>query len=265
MRIVSSSGWIGFGRALAFLAALAAGACGDAGSTMGPGGSGVAGTWRSTSNQDIYLVITATTLDAWYGVGNCYARKSYEIRDRTGSVYTLGVPHTSRTTTLRIDRSGASLVVSESNGSRTETYASSDVDVSDLDECAELGGGGGDDVVCDTLPALAPDDTVVATLDDDDPSGESERRFDLYRLTVGAGAHVRVGLHSAAFDPLLILYDAAGDRLLSDDDGGDVDSSTDDDFDAALDVTLDAGCYRVEATSFAADRTGPYTLSVSID
>jgi hypothetical protein len=61
-------------------------------------------------------------------------------------------------------------------------------------------------------------------------------------------------------DTFLKVLDSDNDLLQTDDDGGPLD-----DTDSRLDITLNAGTYSIIATSYAANETGSYTISVAVN
>ena len=80
------------------------------------------------------------------------------------------------------------------------------------------------------------------------------RYQELYRFPGRAGEAVVLSLRSSEFDAYLVLLDATGEKVASDDDGGEGTN-------ARLTITLpETGEYVVRATSFEAYQTGAYTL-----
>jgi len=81
---------------------------------------------------------------------------------------------------------------------------------------------------------------------------------DLYQLTVPSGSPqiVYITLTSSVFDTTLRLYDSSGRLLIENDD--DDRASTSNSFIGTL---LNAGTYRIEATSFSPGDTGAYSLA----
>jgi hypothetical protein len=103
--------------------------------------------------------------------------------------------------------------------------------------------------------AIAVGDTVEGELTESAPET-------MYSFEVEAGATVQITLVSDDFDPFLVLADADGNELATDDDSaGNLDSRISYTF-------ADGGEYMLTATSFSAHnggaaRTGAYTLSLT--
>jgi hypothetical protein len=79
---------------------------------------------------------------------------------------------------------------------------------------------------------------------------------DLYYFNVTTAQTLTIDLRSAAFDAFLILADANGAKIAVNDDGG---GGTD----ARIVRNFAPGAYRIEATTFGANASGPYTLSLT--
>ena len=79
--------------------------------------------------------------------------------------------------------------------------------------------------------------------------------YDLYQFTLGSSRTIQISMNSSAIDSYLRLYDASGNLITEDDDGGDGNN-------ARITRTLSAGTYRVMASSYATGETGAYTLGV---
>jgi Zn-dependent metalloprotease/murein DD-endopeptidase MepM/ murein hydrolase activator NlpD len=78
---------------------------------------------------------------------------------------------------------------------------------------------------------------------------------DRYFFSVSTPTAVSIGLSSSAFDTYLCLLDSSNKLIAADDDsGGNLNSS--------ITLTLPAGGFFLEATSFSGTGTGAYTLSV---
>lgn len=102
----------------------------------------------------------------------------------------------------------------------------------------------------DVPGALALGDTVGGTL-------TGARLSARYTFEGRAGEAVTITLRSGAFDAFLILLDADGDQIASDDDSaGDFDARI-----AAFALPAD-GVYTIVATSYSGGGTGDYTLSL---
>lgn len=84
----------------------------------------------------------------------------------------------------------------------------------------------------------------------------SQSYADIYRLTLTTAQSIRIDLTSGAFDTFLVLYDANGTLITTDDDGGLI-------TDSRIDRSLAAGTYYIASTSYSAGRTGAYQLSVA--
>lgn len=96
---------------------------------------------------------------------------------------------------------------------------------------------------------------LVASLEDTDCLN-GQFFADAYAVRVPSTGTVTFDLTSGAFDTFLTLYDPAGNIIGSDDDGG---AGTD----SRISMTLAAGWYVIEASSFTEGTTGEYTLSVN--
>ena len=79
---------------------------------------------------------------------------------------------------------------------------------------------------------------------------------DNYELTLTTAQTVTIEMGSSAFDTFLFVYDSAENPVGEDDDGGTGGNSR-------LELTLPAGTFIIEATSFTPGDSGAYTLSVS--
>jgi uncharacterized protein (TIGR03437 family) len=81
--------------------------------------------------------------------------------------------------------------------------------------------------------------------------------LDAYSFTGAAGDRVQIRMSSSAFDSFLLLNSNDGDFVIADDNSGGGQS-------ALVDFTLPAaGTYVIIATSFAPNRTGDYTLTLT--
>lgn len=112
------------------------------------------------------------------------------------------------------------------------------------------------------LPEIGLDETVEGVLDTtdfltlfDSPAAYADR----YRITLAGSRTLQIILRSTTFDAYLSAWDD-GFELISDDDdlGGGPDGT-----DSRIELTLPAGTYIIEASSFEAGETGPYTLTVN--
>jgi hypothetical protein len=106
--------------------------------------------------------------------------------------------------------------------------------------------------------AIVVGQSVTGALGPADPVLRTRRApYHLWALQADAGQRVQVDLTSSDFDAFLILRDANGLVLGSDDDGGDGRN-------ARLHAVLPrAGTYQIVATAVGASASGAYTLSVS--
>lgn len=220
----------------------------------------IEGTWVLTEGSStLYLEITDTTVTVYDGVaGECFDIMELDIVGRDGATYTLEDPDSGYPVDVFMRVVDGQLSVGEPEGDTDpELYAPSDQDVSQLEECVYTDGGGGTDpaIDCSSLPAITVGQSIDGELTTSDPVFEGNY-FDLYGLTLDASTEVRIDLTSRSIDAYLFLYESDGTYIDEDDDGGA-------DLDASLTTTLPAGCYRIEATSYFGDETGPYTLSVN--
>ena len=97
--------------------------------------------------------------------------------------------------------------------------------------------------------------TVEGRLSDGDCTQSDDSMADLYQLVVPAQQEFTIELRSVAFDAYLVVRDAAGDQVDSDDDGA---GGTD----SRLRITLPAGTYTIVANSLSESGRGAYTLTV---
>ena len=128
-----------------------------------------------------------------------------------------------------------------------------------------LGGDGeGDFTVSLSAPppplaaqSIAVGASVEGELTERDGSNDEGVRADAYRFTATAGQRLDFSLRSSDFDAYLELYDANGQSIGEDDDGGD-------DTDAQLLHTFaEGGQYTVQVRAIGDTLTGAYTLSVA--
>lgn len=77
-----------------------------------------------------------------------------------------------------------------------------------------------------------------------------------HQLTLGSGQDVVITLASDDFDTVLVVLDAEGALVDSDDDGADTGT------DSQLVLDLDAGTYTVRVQSWGGSGTGSYSLTV---
>lgn len=107
---------------------------------------------------------------------------------------------------------------------------------------------------CETALPIAVGETKNGELLTEDCALDDGSFSDRWLLTVSAPATVRLDLASDAFDPYLLVTNAEGDVVASDDDSGDDDN-------ARVEVPLPAGTFMVWANTFAAGQTGAYSIS----
>src|SRR5262249_27808809 len=110
------------------------------------------------------------------------------------------------------------------------------------------------------IPAITIGTPVTGTLSATDPASFStpDANMDLYRFNLTTTTRVVVSLRSTSFDPLLVVRSAStfGTFVsLNDSDGG---------TNASTAVTLAAGSYLIEATSFLDRQAGNYEVSVQL-
>lgn len=218
----------------------------------------VRGVWvGQDGDATIYLEISSTEVGVYLGShSTCFEHIQYEIVNTSGDTYTLSLPGTTFTEELVIRRSGDRLEVSDPNNPNSATfYNRSSEDVSQLEVCA--GGGADPDIVCTDLPRIDVGESVNGSLTTADPRSIYGSYFDLYSLQLTTGQEVTVDLQSTEIDSYLVVYDEDGGKIAENDD------ANDETFDASLTLDLAPGCYRIEATSFEAEETGSYTLSVN--
>ncbi|MGH9839406.1 MAG: S8 family serine peptidase [Blastocatellia bacterium] len=121
-------------------------------------------------------------------------------------------------------------------------------------------GAGGSDP-CNTFTPISIGQEATGTLSNSDCQFSDGSYVDFYRFSGNAGQRIAVSLSSAAFDAFLLLYDANGDEIALDDDGG---PGSDARIPAGNGFfTLPAsGNYFIAANSFVGGETGSYRLRV---
>lgn len=215
----------------------------------------VHGVWAAQQGDVTrYIDISSHEFALYIGThSTCFDRRPYQIVNTNGENYAISLPGTVSAEELIIRRSGERLEIRNSSDPNSGTfYNSSNEDVSALDPCA--GGGADPIVVCTELPRIAVGETVVGSLDAADPTTYYWTYFDLYALHLTTRQQVTIDLGSTDIDSFLSVYAEDGALIAENDDT--------DTYDASLTLDLAPGCYRVEATSFDAEETGSYTLSV---
>lgn len=95
-----------------------------------------------------------------------------------------------------------------------------------------------------------------------DPSCLSARRpgrhFNTYSFSATAGDRIAVSMNSDQFDTYMYLIDPSGSVAAADDDGGGGSNSR------IAYTALTSGTYSIEATSYGAGATGPFTLELAV-
>ncbi len=107
------------------------------------------------------------------------------------------------------------------------------------------------------ITPIAFGDDVEGSLDRSDALYRMRDAFsDTYAFEAEAGTPIDISMQSDAFDTFIALIGPNGSSIATDDDGGQGVNSH-------LQTTATAdGTYRIVATSFSGDITGPYTLSL---
>ena len=109
---------------------------------------------------------------------------------------------------------------------------------------------------CRSAPTLNVGEAVTGSLTSDDCRLPDGSYADRWALTLGSATTVRIDLTSDAFDPYLLLTDAANNVVASDDDSGTGSN-------ARIEAALPAGTYIVWANTYAAGQTGAYSLAAA--
>lgn len=239
------------------MAALAGVAACDSGTDPGEEFPAIEGTWEADSGEFTqYFEITATSLTEYWGVdGQCFYINTFTIVSRDGETVTLSAPGGGGSFNVILRREGSGLRLVDPATQQTLLFSASTADVSQLTECGPGGGGSDAAIDCSTLPAITVGQPINGNLEASDPTWLGSH-YDLYGLTLGAQQQVTISQTSGQIDSYLYLYEFDGTYIDEDDDSGGG-------FDSSLTVTLDAGCYRIEATSWAPGEIGSYTLSVN--
>lgn len=115
----------------------------------------------------------------------------------------------------------------------------------------DLGGSG-----CNPQNVSCPGSVSASLSSDDCRQGRRGPDFltDAYQFNGRAGDRVTIDLISSQFDTYLYLISPSGAVIAEDDDSGGASN-------ARISITLpSSGLWRIEATSFAPGRTGPYVL-----
>ncbi len=100
--------------------------------------------------------------------------------------------------------------------------------------------------------------TVDGRLSDSDGRNDNGARARAYSFTAAAGQRIDATLNSDDFDAYLELFDAAGQSIAQDDDGGEKGTN------ARLITTLkDGGTYTLQARAYSPDTRGAFTLGLA--
>lgn len=117
-------------------------------------------------------------------------------------------------------------------------------------------GPGGESLACTTtIGNLSPGDTVTGVLTRQSCRLSDGSYADRWRLELAAPTIVTIDMYSDDVDAYLIVRDASGAQVVTDDDGA---GGTD----ARITHGFAAGVYYVVANSFYQDEFGGYTLIV---
>lgn len=230
--------------------------CDDDDDPLGPG-EAITGTWEIVSQEGtFYLDIGEDTLvDYSPGFSGCHVSTAFQLEQVDGTQYRLTLEGEQGFIELSLRAEDDELVVS--NGFQRLVYERSTTDVSELEECVNLGGGGDPAFTCSELTAVSQGEDISGELTTTD-NDTGTRYFDLYGLTLEAASTVDIATQAnLPFDSMLFLYDEEGDVIAFNDD------ATAETRNSRIVATLDPGCYRVEVTTFEEGSTGPYTLSVN--
>lgn len=213
------------------------------------------GIWESATGAPIVVEITETTFHVYDGSRSthCYDAIFYDISARNGTLLTLS-PEQGDLLNLDVQRNGSELVVTNPQTQQSLRLTLSQVDPATLEVCTYPGAEASLD--CASLTELVPGVEVSDSLTADEPTHQGFH-YDLYHLQIAAGGPIHLAMESDIFDTYLRIYDADGNLIAEDDDGG---AGTN----AGLIAQFEAGgCYRIEATSYAEGATGPYTLTAN--
>lgn len=104
--------------------------------------------------------------------------------------------------------------------------------------------------------SIAQGESVSGSLGAQDCRRADDSHARYYRLVLAARDSVTITMTSGDFDAFLVLQDARGVQVVSDDDGADG-------TDSRIDRVLDAGTYYVIANSLSSGETGAFRLQVS--
>lgn len=219
----------------------------------------IEGTWvyaDSDAGYTEYLEITSSSVTVYSeDVGGCFTIVALDIVSQNGDVFTMRAPDgTEADLIVRLE--AGQLVLADPQEPENEWYYNpSNVDVSTLEECEPRGSGGDPAIACSDLPAIDVGQSITGELSTSD-SQAGGWYYDLYGLTLSSAQEVQIDLTSTQIDTYMLLYAGDGSYITENDDVGDS-------LNSQIIVTLDAGCYRIEASSYDMGETGSYTLSVN--
>lgn len=202
-----------------------------------------------------YLDITSGTLRLYLGVPDeCVVGIAFDIVGQDGNTFTLSNPAGEVFDIILVVEDGRLSVASADAPGDVTVYDPTTDDPSTYEACEPVPTPGDPSIDCSTLPPISVGEAIDGELTTDDPN--YGWYYDLYGLTLAATQEITISMTSSDFNTYIQLWEADGTFIEADDDGGDG-------TDSSLTITLDAACYRIEASSFATDVTGAYALSVN--
>lgn len=219
----------------------------------------IEGTWvyaDSGPEYTEYLEITATSVTVYaQDTTDCFTIFALDIVGQNGDVFTMREPGGTEFDLIVRMEAGQLVLAYPEEPENEWHYNPSSVDVSTFEECEARGSGGDPVIACSDLPAIDVGQSITGELSTSD-SEAGGWYYDLYGLTLGSGQEVQIDLTSDVIDPYMFLYAEDGSYITENDDSGG-------NFNSQIIITLDAGCYRIEASSYDTGETGSYTLSVN--
>ena len=105
------------------------------------------------------------------------------------------------------------------------------------------------------VETIGVDGSESGSLSTSDPDDEGYY-FDVYALGVESDTDVEVTLNPSGFDAVLLVFSTDGELIGVSDDEEDPDATE------SVSGEFEEGCYVIGVTSFEAEETGSYTLSV---
>lgn len=247
--------------ALLFLALITSTGC-DA--LFGIGNDDIRGFWtRSHRGSTVYLHIDESKLGVHTERGTCFQGVELHLGFRGGGTYTLRSDLHGPPTYIGIRRAGKRLRVGDPATPVKEwtRWDPARGDPAGLTKCPP-GGGADSSITCSALQKIKLPHVVRGHLSSGDPvAWEGGPYYHLYRLDVDRTRQVQIELQSDSLYTLLLLYDAGGD-LIAESENNQTSFNSLGLTDAALRMTLDPGCYRIEATTVRSGETGSYFLRV---